>query len=469
MNKNLGGKANSLIKLKENNFNVPDFFVIEENEYITFLKYNSIYDKIKELANQNKYSLIKELVINSKFNNELKNKIMNEYKKLNCNLVSVRSSALNEDGIKKSFAGQYNSYLNVDLTELEEKIKLCWCSLYENNVISYSKEQNLYGMCVIIQKMINPDYAGVAFSIDPTNDVKNYSVIEIVSGLGEQLVSGTKTPTKLLVRRQTKKIDLNIGSIDIDKKIIKNLEEIILNIEKLYKTYVDVEYALKNNEIYILQARAITSITSIPKSYCLSLTRPLKIIELEIYYKGEYEGISNLTNNLYYFKPLFIYNSKNQNIDIYYNNYDLEEDPYLMYSFIEENFDKINEYYNTTIKEDILYLQNAIKNKLNIDFNKFYKSIINLYPFTSLGQLAGHYDKITERVKKMFLDFRYKYDTLCHESCEYFIEKLKEKIPEKYKKYINYLKIEEKLENKYQKIEELEKRKKALYYLINYM
>ena len=160
MSENFGGKANSLMRLKEEKFLVPDFFVIDVNEYIEFLKFNSLYDKIKELVNQNKYSLIKKRIINAKFNNTLKNKIKKYFEKLECTLVSVRSSALNEDGQEKSFAGQYNTFLNVTWEELEDKIKLCWCSLYEENVLSYSKEKNLYGMCVIIQKMIQPEYAG---------------------------------------------------------------------------------------------------------------------------------------------------------------------------------------------------------------------------------------------------------------------------------------------------------------------
>ena len=459
MNKNLGGKANSLIKLREKNFNVPDFFVIDSSEYIEFLKFNSLYDKIKELANQKKYSLIKKLIINANFSDSLETKIEENFTKLDSNLVSVRSSALNEDGLEKSFAGQYNTFLNVTLKELEDKIKLCWCSLYEENVLSYSKEQNLYGMCVIIQKMINPEYAGVAFSVDPTNDLKNYSIIEIVKGLGEQLVSGTKTPTKFLVRRETKRIDLKIGQISIDDEIITNLEQIILNIENLYSTYVDIEYAIYNKQIYILQARPITSITTIKKAYKLAITRPHSLIELEIYYKGEYEGISKLTNNLYYFKPLFIYNSENENIVIYYNNYDLEEDPRLMYLFIEENFNKINNYYN--VKQDIIYLKNCMAKGLSIDFNNFLEKIINLYPFTSLGQLAGHYDNITTRVKDLFLDYRYNYDSICHDACEYLIEKLKELLPQEYQKFINYLTISEILNNRYPSLKQLEKRKKG--------
>ena len=76
-------------------------------------------------------------------------------------------------------------------------------------------------MNVVVQQMINPEYAGVAFTIDPTTDTNNYSVIEMVQGLGAKLVSGEITPTKFLVRRETKNIDLVIGNIEIEESIIK--------------------------------------------------------------------------------------------------------------------------------------------------------------------------------------------------------------------------------------------------------
>jgi len=172
-----GGKANSLIKLQENGLNVPKFFIIDINDYKEFLEENNLLSKIKEFLKEEKRDLIKEAILNGKIGNTLESKIKEKFKNLNSDFVSVRSSALNEDGKDKAFAGQYDSYLNVDDNNLLEKIKLCWISFYNSNVQEYYKNDDIFGMNVIVQSMINPDYAGVAFSTDPTSSTNNYSVI----------------------------------------------------------------------------------------------------------------------------------------------------------------------------------------------------------------------------------------------------------------------------------------------------
>ena len=139
---------------------------------------------------------------------------------------SVRSSANNEDGKVKSFAGQYETFLNVKKEELFDAIKKCWLSILEDNVISYMGEQvNIYSINVIIQKMINPELAGVAFSVDPTSRSKNYSIIEMCEGVGEKLVSGQTTPTKLDIRRDSMEVDLKLGDIQMPIDQIKELEK----------------------------------------------------------------------------------------------------------------------------------------------------------------------------------------------------------------------------------------------------
>lgn len=460
--KTYGGKADSLLKLKENKINVPEFFIIDEEDYYKFLNYNDLVEKIKLLFKEKKYKEIKKLILNGNFNYDLTSKIKKEYKKLNCNEVSIRSSASNEDGKNKSFAGQYNTYLNIKENEIEENIKKCWCSLYENNIIEYEEKPNIFGMNVIVQKMIKADFAGVAFSIDPTDDKNNYSVIEIVKGLGENLVSGKKTPSKFLVRRQTLNIDLKIGNIKIQDKIITNLEKIILEIEKIYNYSTDIEYAIKDDEIYILQARPISKLTKSIKPYSLSITRPHSIIEQEIYFNGEYEGIKDLTNGLYYFKPLFIYNPKYETVEIYYNYVDLEEDPRLMYREIDNNYDEFIKKYKNLIK-NIKTVKEELNNK-NIDINKIKQLLISIYPFTSLGQIAGHFDDITKRVKDIFIEFRNNYDSFIHETGLILEEKIKETLDDEYKDYISYITLEEIIDKKIPSVEELKQRKKGYIY-----
>ena len=458
-----GGKADSLLNLKSKGYRVPDFFVVSIDDYKQFLEENNLLEIIKKLLKENKRDEIKLIIKESKINDKLKNQIGEKFEKLNSEFVSVRSSALNEDGKSKAFAGQYDSYLNVTKDNLIEKIKLCWISFYNSNVNEYYQSDKVLGMNVIIQKMIDADYAGVAFSVDPTSDTGNYSIIELVKGLGENLVSGKVTPIKFIVRRDTNHIDLKIGNIGVRNELIEQLEKLVLEIEKEYGCPMDIEYAIKDKKIYILQARPITTKNLGIKSFSLAITRPQSIIEMEISYKGEYEGIKNITRDLYYFKPLFLYNPKFDNVEIYYNEVDLEEDPRLMYYYMDLDFDKLKKYYDNTIKNDISYIQNFMIKKIVIDFKELLERMIRIYPFISLGQLAGHYEKITPRLKEFLINFRNNYDAVIHDACDAMIDVIRQQLPREYQPYINFITLEECL-NKLPDIDILELRKKGFVY-----
>lgn len=293
---NLGGKANSLIKLQKLGLPVPDFFVLPASYFEEYVKYNCMIEDFKQLIKNEQFDLIKKEIMRSSFPESMKNEIYVKAKEMDCETFSVRSSANNEDGKIKSFAGQYETFLNVSIDNLLDSIKKCWLSVLQDNVISYMEEDvNLYSVNVIIQKMINPEFAGVAFSIDPTSRSENYSIIEICEGVGEKLVSGEVTPTRIAVQRNILEIDLKIGDLKIPDEKIKELERYILSIEKAYETPIDMEWCFLNNKIYILQARPITAHQDSIIPFKKSISREKELFELEIYFKGEYFGIKELT------------------------------------------------------------------------------------------------------------------------------------------------------------------------------
>ena len=461
-----GGKANSLLYLASNNILVPKFFLISKDDYIQFLTDNNIYKKIEELFTKKKYKKIKDIIMKQDINSGLANKLALELPELNSHLYAIRSSASNEDGKDKSFAGQYDTFLNVKKEDIFLNIKKCFCSLYNDNVISYSDDFDIYGINVIIQVMIDSDYSGVAFTVDPSSESDNYILIEMTEGLGEKLVSGKVIPNKFFVRKETGMIDLKIGELSLDEVIFNRLILEIEKTEKIYKCPMDIEYAIKDRKIYILQARPITARTILPKSFSLTLTRQKSLIDIELYYKGEYFGIKNITKNLYYFKPLFVYNNVDNNVSIYYNNTDLEELPNPMYYLLDIYFDKTLKYYRK-IKKDIEYLNNTINNKLEIDYRTYIDKIIEIYPFTSLGQLAGHFNDISKRVKDLLIEFREKYDYIIYKAVDYLVFKFKAILPDDYKEYIDFLLIDEIINSKLPSIESLENRKLGYIYYNN--
>ncbi len=458
-----GGKANSLLYLASNNILVPKFLIISKDDYIQFLTDNNIYKKIEELFTKKKYKKIKDIIMKQDINSGLANKLALELPELNSHLYAIRSSASNEDGKDKSFAGQYDTFLNVKKEDIFLNIKKCFCSLYNDNVISYSDDFDIYGINVIIQVMIDSDYSGVAFTVDPSSESDNYILIEMTEGLGEKLVSGKVIPNKFFVRKETGMIDLKIGELSLDEVIFNRLILEIEKTEKIYKCPMDIEYAIKDRKIYILQARPITARTILPKSFSLTLTRQKSLIDIELYYKGEYFGIKNITKNLYYFKPLFVYNNVDNNVSIYYNNTDLEELPNPMYYLLDIYFDKTLKYYRK-IKKDIEYLNNTINNKLEIDYRTYIDKIIEIYPFTSLGQLAGHFNDTSKRVKDLLIEFREKYDYIIYKAVDYLVFKFKAILPDNYKEYIDFLLIDEIINSKLPSIESLENRKLGYIY-----
>ena len=461
-----GGKANSLLYLASNNILVPKFLIISKDDYIQFLTDNNIYKKIEELFTKKKYKKIKDIIMKQDINSGLANKLALELPELNSHLYAIRSSASNEDGKDKSFAGQYDTFLNVKKEDIFLNIKKCFCSLYNDNVISYSDDFDIYGINVIIQVMIDSDYSGVAFTVDPSSESDNYILIEMTEGLGEKLVSGKVIPNKFFVRKETGMIDLKIGELSLDEVIFNRLILEIEKTEKIYKCPMDIEYAIKDRKIYILQARPITARTILPKSFSLTLTRQKSLIDIELYYKGEYFGIKNITKNLYYFKPLFVYNNVDNNVSIYYNNTDLEELPNPMYYLLDIYFDKTLKYYRK-IKKDIEYLNNTINNKLEIDYRTYIDKIIEIYPFTSLGQLAGHFNDTSKRVKDLLIEFREKYDYIIYKAVDYLVFKFKAILPDNYKEYIDFLLIDEIINSKLPSIESLENRKLGYIYYNN--
>lgn len=212
------------------------------------------------------------------FENFLKNKI-SEFAVSGVK-YSVRSSGVGEDGSSNAFAGMGETKLNVSAENVYENIKECWKSFFSERCISYMiKSGQVVKPAVLIQEMVNVEKAGVVFS---RNKYGN-ETIEVVYGLGEGLVSGALTP-------DTINVDINNGEIieysvadkqfkivptedgtakeavkqgvkarALNAETVKRLTEIIRILEKDSGYPIDVEFGIKDGNIYILQRRAITT------------------------------------------------------------------------------------------------------------------------------------------------------------------------------------------------------------------
>ncbi len=251
--KKIGGKASSLCKLLQHGFEVPNGFVIFAKDF-----------DVKELSRA--------------------------FDKLGSRYVAVRSSANLEDGQADSFAGQFETFLCVDREHFIQKVEECFESLkserIQNYCLSKGIQQDKIYVAVIVQAMVDADVAGVAFTKHPVTQDKGVVIIEAAYGLGEAVVSGMVTPDTYIIEKgslsiyernilsQEKKIVLDqIAAGTMTVAVPENLRErpklsdsqlieiasVALKIEQCYGKPMDIEWALKGQKLFILQARPITT------------------------------------------------------------------------------------------------------------------------------------------------------------------------------------------------------------------
>ena len=174
--------------------------------------------------------------------------------------LAVRSSATAEDLAEASFAGQYLTVTGVSsINGLHDAVRRCWASLWLPPARAYRRRHHLsehhVAMAVIVQAMVDPQWSGVAFTRDPQSE-GHLMRIEAVPGLGEDLVSGRVTPADFLVRRDTLEIIPAPGASHLG--FIEDLARLSLRIEQTIGKPQDIEWAVTEEGITLLQVRPIT-------------------------------------------------------------------------------------------------------------------------------------------------------------------------------------------------------------------
>lgn len=296
-----GGKGASLSEMIQTGIPVPSGFVILSTAFEKFLKeadQNAEIDAALNSVNHKKIHTIKNasekiraLILNSEIPEDISKEVKGSFKKLGAKYVAVRSSATAEDSASAAWAGQLESYLNTTEKNLLENIKKCWASLFAPRAIFYRFEKDLHkqkiSVAVVVQKMVESEKSGVAFSVHPVTQDKNQRIIEAGLGLGEAIVSGQITPDRYVVEKEPRGIiDKNIypqtrglyrapkggnewrniperqGKKQVlsDAEIMK-LSDVLLLIENHYGFPVDIEWAKERETFYVVQSRPITTLS----------------------------------------------------------------------------------------------------------------------------------------------------------------------------------------------------------------
>lgn len=177
------------------------------------------------------------------------------------NTYAVRSSSSNEDGKNKSFAGQYVTELFCGSMEFTiNSIRKCWKSLLGIGLESYQDEnsENLFGG-IIIQKMVNADYAGIVFTKDPVNNNSDCMIVECCKGVASKLVDNRVIPDRYSINKKTFNITSQGNNDNIPEEKIVELCNVGKELEEYYGCNVDIEWACRNDNLYLIQCRPITT------------------------------------------------------------------------------------------------------------------------------------------------------------------------------------------------------------------
>lgn len=218
---------------------------------------------------------------------------------------AVRSSSAQEDQPGHSFAGGYRTCLGVQTDDLPEAIGLCFASLFDHRVLAYKLARGLdprdCSMAVIVQQQIASEAAGVAFSLNPLNNDRDQAVIEANPGLGETVVSGESRPDHWVIDKPTgqlvefrpgdrrisrwlgpdgnpvDRVGVETGQPCIDQAQLDALLARLGQVEHLCGGPVDIEWAVADAQLHLLQARPTTAWVPLPPSLMTPAGQPRRL------------------------------------------------------------------------------------------------------------------------------------------------------------------------------------------------
>jgi pyruvate,water dikinase len=296
-----GGKGASLGEMTQAGIPVPPGYVVITTGFDRFLEETDLAQEIQaqlDKVNHREMGTVEEasktiqaLILNIEMPEDIKAEVLAGFKELGAEFVAVRSSATAEDGANASWAGELDSYLNTTEATLLENVRRCWASLFTPRAIFYRFEKGFHtgrvSVAVVVQKMVNSEISGIAFSVHPVTEDPNQLIIEAGYGLGEAIVSGSITPDNFVVDKrdwsltdsyiseQGRKLIKKAGGgnewveIPIDErekqklsneKVIE-LSQLVVHIEKHYGFPCDIEWAMEDDTLYVVQSRPITTLS----------------------------------------------------------------------------------------------------------------------------------------------------------------------------------------------------------------
>jgi phosphohistidine swiveling domain-containing protein len=286
----VGSKGLRLAEMAQAGLPVLPGFCITTAAYRAFLSYNGL----RPAVDAGDAAAVRTLVTTAELPSNVAGAIVVAYEALR-GPVAVRSSATAEDSQEASFAGQYDTFLNVLGTEaLLDKVRACWAGLWSERAQAYLREQGLNpfqaDMGVVVQCQGRAQAAGVLFTLNPLTGREEEMVVEAAWGLGEAVVSGRVTPDRYVVNARDRQVltrdianqsvvlvasddggvreeplppDQHDRAVVGDEQLLQ-LTELGYRVQALYGYPQDIEWALVDGTFVLLQTRPLTSFSFDP-------------------------------------------------------------------------------------------------------------------------------------------------------------------------------------------------------------
>jgi pyruvate,water dikinase len=283
-----GGKGSSLARMTALGLPVPPGFVIPAGALGDALPDGG--RELRALARAQAAEAAQALITTVELDLALREAVLAAYATLGPGdvPVAVRSSACAEDSEAASFAGQQDTFLHVrGGEEVRRRIRDCWASFFSERALFYrSKKGSLddLAMAVVVQRMVQAQVAGVLFTCDPVHKRRDRMVVEAVIGLGEAAVSGAVTPDHYVLKRdgQVRKAKVHQQPYAIvaddaggvterpltpeegaarkaPDELLTKLARLGDDLEQRVGVPQDIEWAVQDGELYVLQARPVTT------------------------------------------------------------------------------------------------------------------------------------------------------------------------------------------------------------------
>ncbi|MCC5991937.1 MAG: hypothetical protein JJT99_05380 [Rhodobacteraceae bacterium] len=299
-----GGKGASLGAMLGAGLPVPEGFAVLTQAYRDFVAHNGFDEPVRHLVEDvpaddpealaKAAQALKDRFLVGAIPAHVAEAIDAAYADIGAGLVVVRSSATAEDLPGASFAGQHDSFLNVEgPDDVAKAVRGCWASLWNPRAVSYRKRVGLdttdIGIAVVVQRMVDAERSGVLFTANPLDHRRDRMLLSASWGLGEAVVGGDVSPDNWVLDTTGKVLDHHLSdkqvitlregkgtvnrpmpedkrrAVSLSNAEVAELARLGARAQTHFDDPQDLEWAIEGGRIYLVQSRPITSLFPLPE------------------------------------------------------------------------------------------------------------------------------------------------------------------------------------------------------------